>query len=139
MGPNQQDIDKYKLNPPETIYDGRTPLNAVQSTVALIHLFYPIFDYFETRMNDPSLQLKNDDLIDVKNFMQKTSILFPSEFSSAVDPLLETLLDHWFIKGKNIEDRLSVGNVIEIEGGLILVEEAKLTIDKVVVVTVGRI
>ena len=80
---------QVQLNPPETIYGGRTPLNAVQSTVALIHLFYPIFDYFETRMNDPSLQLKNDDLIDVKNFMPKTSILFPSEkeFSSAVDPL----------------------------------------------------
>jgi len=130
-GAKSTGYQRVQLNPPETIYDGRAPLNAVQSTVAPpIHLFHPIFDYFETHMNDPNLQLRNSDLIDVKKFMQTTSILFSSEkeFSSAVDPLLEILLDHQFIKGKNTEDRVSADNVIEIESGLLLVEEAKLAI-----------
>ena len=83
-------------------------------------------------MNDLNLQLRNSNLIDIKKFMQMTSIFFSSKkkFSSTVNSLLEILLDHQFINGKNTEDRISADNVIEIESGLLLVEEAKLAISE---------
>ena len=128
-GGKSMGYQQVQSNPSETIYNGQAPLGAVDSTVAPpIYLFYPIFDHFETCMNNPSLQLMKDDLINMKRLMQETSILFSSkkEFSSAIDPLLETLLGHQFIKGKNIGDRVNADN----EDCLFLVEEIRLMISE---------
>ena len=83
-------------------------------------------------MNDPNLQLRNSDLINIKKFMQMISILFSSKkkFSSTIDPLLEILLDHQFINRKNTENKINADNVIEIESGLLLVKEAKLAVSE---------